>query len=464
MDPFLSALDLAAAIPAKRLSPVEVVDAYLARIDRIDPELNAVTWRRDDVVRAEARAAEQALMRGEASGPFFGVPLPVKDLTFVTGWPITFGSKAGLNHVAGFTSTVIQRYIDAGFLLLCRTNTPEFGIMCVTENHAWGATRNPWDVRRTPGGSSGGAAAAVAAGLAPVAHASDGGGSIRIPASCCGLVGLKPSRGRVSSGPFVSDVMNGGAVEGCVSRTVADTAAIYDVLGETDHHAWYNAPRFERSLREEVGRPPGRLRIAWTTTPPTGGRVDPACRDAVARAARLLEDLGHDVFEGAPSWPDPTDAIDTFLTLWNTNIAYWPIDDWDAVEPLSAADARGGRRRVHPPRQRDRATGDLAPAPLDTCGGADRRAAHRETLGRGRAHSAGEPARSGRALGGAPPAARHPRTVTDGRWVMDGRAERSSSGACAKERDRRGTSVGAARQSRRGVYWPVSIGRIVSLA
>jgi amidase len=337
MDPFLSALDLAAAIRAKRVSPVEVVDAYLARIDRLDPALNAVTWRRDDAVRAEARAAEQALMRNEATGPFFGVPLPVKDLTFVTGWPITFGSRAGLNHVAGFTSTVIQRYIDAGFLLLCRTNTPEFGIMCVTENHAWGATRNPWDVRRTPGGSSGGAAAAVAAGLAPVAHASDGGGSIRIPASCCGLGGLKPSRGRVSSGPFVSDVLNGGAVEGCVSRTVADSAAIYDVLGAADDHAWYNAPRFERPLRDEVGRPPGRLRIAWSTTPPTGGSVDPACTDAVARTARLLEDLGHDVFEGAPSWPDPTDAIDTFLTLWNTNIAYWPIDDWDAVEPLSAA-------------------------------------------------------------------------------------------------------------------------------
>jgi amidase len=337
MDAFSSALDLAAAIRTKELSPVEVVDFYLARVDELNPQLNAVTWRRDDQVREEARAAEQALMRGEAAGRFFGVPMPIKDLMDVEGWPITYGSRATLDRVAVLTANIVQMYRDAGFLLLCRTNTPEFGILCVTENDAYGATRNPWDPTRTPGGSSGGAAASVASGMAPIAHANDGGGSIRIPAGCCGLVGLKSSRGRVSSGPLVSDIMHGGAVEGCVSRTVAETAAIFDEIGKPDPHAWYNAPPPERPYSDEIGRPPGRLRIAFTTVPPTGVPVEAACVEAVDSTARLLEDLGHDVFEGAPAWPDPDEMLQHFLTVWNTGLAYWDVSDWSKVEPLSAA-------------------------------------------------------------------------------------------------------------------------------
>jgi amidase len=272
MNPFASALDLARSIREKELSPLEIVDFYLARIDALNPQLNAVTWRRDDALRAEAKAAEAALMRGEARGPFFGVPIAIKDLTFVEGWPITFGSRSAEHNVTSFTATVVQRYIEAGFLLECRTNSPEFGIMPVAENRLWGATRNPWDLARTPGGSSGGSAAAVAAGMAPIAHANDGGGSIRIPAACCGLVGLKPSRGRVSSGPLVSDVMHGGAVEGCVSHTVADTAAVLDVLSAPDPSAWYNAPAPERPFAQEVGAKPGGC--ASRSRP----RRPPACR------------------------------------------------------------------------------------------------------------------------------------------------------------------------------------------
>jgi len=337
MDAFSSALEMAAAIKAKQLSPVEAVDTYLARIESLNPVLNAVTWRRDDAVRAEAKVAEAALMRGEASGPFFGVPLAIKDLTFVEGWPISFGSRAMLDHVAVFDADIVRSFKRAGFLLLARTNTPEFGVVCVTENDAWGATRNPWNTARTPGGSSGGSAAAVAAGLAPAAHASDGGGSIRIPASCCGLVGLKPSRGRVSSGPMVSDVMSGGAVEGCVARTVADAAAVLDCIAGADPHAWYNAPDPERPFAAEVGAATGRLRIAFQTSAPTGVHVDRVCIDAVERTAATLADLGHDVFEGGPQWPSAEEVIGGFLTVWNTSMAYWGVSDWSKVEPLSRA-------------------------------------------------------------------------------------------------------------------------------
>jgi len=337
MDPFQSALELAASIRAKKISPVEAVDFYLGRIDAINPVINAVTWRRDEAVRAEAAAAERALMRGDAHGPFFGVPLAIKDLTFVEGWPMTFGSRATADFVAPFTATVMQGFRDAGFLFFARTNTPELGILCVTENDLWGATRNPWDTERTPGGSSGGAAAAVAATMAPIAHASDGGGSIRIPAACCGLVGLKCSRGRISMGPMVSDVMHGGVTEGCVSRTVADTAALYDTICQPDPGAWYNAPPLARPLLEEVGAPVGRLRVGFSTRAPTGASVDQSSLDAVHHTARLLADLGHEVFESTPDWPAPEETVAQFLTVWNTGTALWPIEDWSKVEPLTAA-------------------------------------------------------------------------------------------------------------------------------
>ncbi len=336
-DPFSSALELADLIAAKELSPVEVVDAYLARTDKLNPALNAVTWRRDEAVRREAREAERAVMNGEAKGRFFGVPMAIKDLFHIEGWPITYGSKAMADNVCWWTSNVAAAFRAAGFLFLHRTNTPEFGIVSVTENDLFGATGNPWNPGHTPGGSSGGSASAVAAGMAPIAHASDGGGSIRIPASCTGLVGLKPSRGRVSSGPLVSDVMHGGAVEGCVTRTMADTAAVLDAISGPDATAWYNAPAPARPFAHEVGANPGQLRIAYTTQAPTGAPCDPACIEAVEKTAALLQELGHEVFEGAPNWPLVDEMLPGFTTVWNTNLAYYDVKDWNLVEPLTRA-------------------------------------------------------------------------------------------------------------------------------
>lgn len=332
---FSSALEVAAAIASKEVSPVEVADFYLARLDRLNPGLNAATWRRDEDLRREAISAEERLMRGEGSGTFFGVPVPIKDLIAVEGWPITFGSRAFEHQVMSFDATVISRMREAGFLFQCRSNTPEFGILPVTENALWGPTRNPWNTDHTPGGSSGGAGSLVAAGIAPIAHASDGGGSIRIPASCSNLVGLKPSRGRVSTGPLLTEVMHGFVTEGCVSHTVADTAAFCDLISAPDPTAWYNAPAFDRPLLEEVGVAPGRLRIAYATQPPTGVPVAAECVAAVERTAALLSDLGHEVFEDAPVWPDPEHAVTPFLNVWNTGLAYWGVEDLDKVEPLS---------------------------------------------------------------------------------------------------------------------------------
>jgi len=337
MDPFVSGLDMAAAIRRGDLDPVDVVDACLSRIDSLNPALNAVIWRCDEQARAEAVRAREAIARKQPLGPLHGVPIPVKDLTDVAGWNTTFGSRAGLGRVSRMTAHVAQALRDAGAILLCRTNTPEFGTVCVTENQAHGATRNPWNTEHSPGGSSGGAAAAVASGMVPIAHANDGGGSIRIPASCCGLVGLKPSRGRVPMGPLVSDVMHGGCVEGTVTRTVADTAAALDAIATFDEGAWYNAPAPQRPFLQEVGAAPGRLRIAYSSVAPTGVPVSAECVSAVEKTARLLESLGHDVFEGEPDWPEPSDILPPFMVIWNTGSAYWDVRDWASIEPLNAA-------------------------------------------------------------------------------------------------------------------------------
>ena len=337
LDPFSSATDLAAAIRRGELDPVEVLDAYLARVDALDGRLNAVIWRNDDAARAEALTAREAVRRGAPLGPLHGVPIPIKDLTDVEGWPTTFGSRAGAGRISTSTQHIAQSFRDAGAVLAYRTNTPEFGTVCVTENDAYGATRNPWNPDHTPGGSSGGAAAAVASGMAPIAHANDGGGSIRIPASCCGLVGLKPSRGRVPNGPLVSDVMHGGAVEGTVTHAVADTALALDVAAKFDPGAWYNAPAPERPYVEEVGRDPGRLRIAFTHSAPTGVPVDDECKAAVEKTARLLEAAGHEVFEGEPEWPETSEIMPSFMVVWNTGSVYFEVDDWSKIEPLNAA-------------------------------------------------------------------------------------------------------------------------------
>ena len=259
---------------------MELVDVYLERIERLDPELNAYVTVCADEARAAARAAEDA----PAERPFHGVPLPIKDLNETAGVRTTFSSRAFADYVPAFDAAVVRRLKEAGFILLGKTNTPELGSTAVTESELNGVCRNPWDPGRTPGGSSGGAAAAVAAGLAPAAHGSDGGGSIRIPASCCGLFGIKPARGRVSPAPYGG--LEGFGTSGPIARTVLDAAALLDVMQGYETGDPYWAPPPERPFAEEVGSDPGRLRIAVTTTPPIDVPVDPVCTAAAEDAAQ----------------------------------------------------------------------------------------------------------------------------------------------------------------------------------
>ena len=332
-DIFASARRLARAIRLGELSPSEALDTCLERVDRLNPELVAVIWRNDDDARERARQATDRLARtptGERGDlpPFFGVPLPVKDLTAVAGWPVTYGSWAAPDRPSEESALVVEAFERGGFLLTGRTNTPEFGPITAAENLRYGVSRNPWDRDRTPGGSSGGAAAAVAAGMFPVAHANDGGGSIRIPASCCGLVGLKVSRGRV---PNRVNSWEGGSVEGVVTRDVADTAAVLDVISGFDRGLWYNAPPPERPFADEVGSDPGSLRVGLVETAPFGLPLDQACLDAVRHAGQLLESLGHRV---APvSFEIRDEFLAAFLNVVNSGLADYDDIDWDRAEP-----------------------------------------------------------------------------------------------------------------------------------
>lgn len=299
MDPFDSAVNLAKAVRSKQLSPVEIIETYLERIDRHNPDINAFIWRNDDEVRAAARRAEHAVTTGESLPPFHGVPIPIKDLNSVAGQPNTFGSLGVSDAPVQESDLSIALLQEAGFVFMGRTNTPEMGPMSVTENRRYGITLNPWDTWHTPGGSSGGAAAAVAAGMAPVAQASDGGGSIRMPSSCCGLVGLKPSRGRV---PMRVPAWEHSATDGAITRHVEDAAALLDVMSTPDRLAWYHAPPPERPFGEEVGRDSGPLSIGLVLDAPTGVPVHPECADAALALAKVLETMGHNVHPVAPTF------------------------------------------------------------------------------------------------------------------------------------------------------------------
>jgi amidase len=297
---FLSATEQADLVRRGEVDWRELVDLYLARIDRLDGTLNAFV--------TVCREPEEP-----RDGPFRGVPLPIKDLQETAGIRTTFSSRAYADYVPDFDVAVVRRLKEAGFVVLGKTNTPELGITAVTESQLNGVCRNPWDTSRTPGGSSGGAAAAVAAGLAPAAHGTDGGGSIRIPASCCGVLGLKPARGRVSLAPYGGH--EGFSTSGPLVRTVQDAAALLDVIAgyETGDPWW--APPPERPFAEEVGADPGRLRVALTTTPPIDAEVAPECVAAAEDAAALLAGLGHSVEEKTPPWADGR-LIDLFMTVW----------------------------------------------------------------------------------------------------------------------------------------------------
>ena len=346
-------LELADALRDMELSATELLDACLAEVDRLNGELNAVVYRDDDAVRATARDADERLAAGD-DAPFLGVPMPIKDLTEVHGWPLSYGSRGRTDEPwEGPSELCVDAFQRAGFVVACKTNTPEFGHITATENLRFGPSRNPWDPQRTPGGSSGGAASATAGGMFPAAHANDGGGSIRIPASECGLVGLKPTRARVSQGPLIGEGWAGGTIDGSVARTVRDAAGVLDVISARMPGEPYYAPPLPGPLAHEVGADPGRLRIGVVDHAGDERFLDdPQCRAAVAAAARLLESLGHHV---AQSWPaamfeheftryfTAIIAADTEATFRAFEAALGrPIGDAE-IEPRNAAYRQAGR-------------------------------------------------------------------------------------------------------------------------
>lgn len=285
-------LGLAKLVRSKEVTPLELVDAAIARIEKHNPKLNAVIFSAFDQARDEAK-------KGVAAGPFQGVPFLLKDIMGDReGWPTTQGMRFMQGIPAPVTSTLTQRFMNAGCIPLGKTNVPEIGSMPVTESVAYGPCRNPWNTDYTPGGSSGGSAAAVAAGIVPLAHANDGGGSIRIPAASCGLVGLKPSRQRNPKGPIIGDAMGGLAEEHVVSRTVRDTAAMLDCTAGPELGDPYFAPPQSASYLKDSQTPPRALKVGlFTTNLRTGTPVDPQLVAAAQETGKLLEGLGHHVEE-----------------------------------------------------------------------------------------------------------------------------------------------------------------------
>jgi Asp-tRNA(Asn)/Glu-tRNA(Gln) amidotransferase A subunit family amidase len=287
-------LGLAELIQTKEATPEEVLAATLERIDARNPATNAVVTRMDDHARAAIRA-------GLPDGPFKGVPYLLKDLgALYTGVVTSYGSRLFTSNVADHDSEIVTRMKRAGLVIVGKSNTPELGIAPSTEPRLFGPTRNPWSLGHSAGGSSGGAAAAVAAGMLPMAHATDGGGSIRIPASACGLFGLKPTRARNPMGPDAGEGWSGASIGHAVTWSVRDSAALLDATSGPDIGDPYWAPPPARPFLEEVGRDPGRLRIALTTTPWLAGPVDPECVEAARGAAKLCASLGHHIEEARP--------------------------------------------------------------------------------------------------------------------------------------------------------------------
>src|SRR5574341_2663895 len=346
---FMDATAQAELVSSGQASPRELVDAAIQRIEKLDGELNAVVTRLFEKARAAADGELPA-------GPLRGVPFLLKDLGALSrGDPYAAGVKAARRegYVADHDSVVTERFRAAGLVCLGRTNTPELGLVPTTESEAYGPCRNPWDRGRSTGGSSGGSAAAVASGMVPVAHASDGGGSIRIPASECGLVGLKPSRGRVPLWPDVAEGWGGLAVQLAVSRSVRDTAAMLDIAAGPCPGDLHTPPPPWRSWLEEVGADPGRLRIGLLTRAPDQSTpTHPECVAATEETARLLESLGHAVEPEYPGGLSDPQISQAFLPCYGTWTAL-ELDWWaqllgrpltaDDVEPTTWAVAEVGR-------------------------------------------------------------------------------------------------------------------------
>lgn len=323
----------------KEVKPLELVEAAIERIGRLNPTLNAVVTPLYDESRALA-ADERKL----PEGPFRGVPYLLKDLfAACAGVPLTSGSAFLRQYVPGYDSELVGRLKRAGLVILGKTNTCELGLLATTEPRLFGASRNPWNTERTTGGSSGGSCAAVASRMVPMAHANDGAGSIRIPASCCGVFGLKPTRGRISLAPDAGDIMGGLAAEHAVTRSVRDSAALLDAtLGAAPGDPYF-APPPARPYLEEVKRAPGRLRIALVRSSFVATPVHADCARAAEDAAKLCVDLGHDVVEDAPKL-DGQAFVEAFMTVWaagcaagmegSAKITGQPLRE-DSFEPLT---------------------------------------------------------------------------------------------------------------------------------
>jgi amidase len=319
----LTALEQAAAVKAREVSPVELVEHYLDRIDRHSDAVGAFVTVTAEAARAAARVAEQAVVAGVELPALAGVPIAIKDLNAVAGVPMTLGTAAFAPLRPDYDDHVVTRLRAAGTISLGKSATPEFGLPCYTEPDGMPPARTPWDLTRSAGGSSGGAGAAVAAGLVPFAQGSDGGGSVRIPASVCGLVGIKVSRGRISNGPLLGDVTGLGC-NGPLARTVADAVAMLDAMAGPMPGDPHWAPPPAEPFAAAVGRDPGRLRIGRHRTPVIADTpVDGDCVTAWEETSSLLDSLGHDV-EDIPS-PFPPDLLPTFLVVWSASAAAVPV-------------------------------------------------------------------------------------------------------------------------------------------
>ncbi|WP_254716490.1 amidase [Actinomadura sp. WMMB 499] len=334
----LGVREAAAAVRARELSPVELADHYLERIERLNPRVGAYVTVTADLAREQARAAEKAVLDAADPAelpPLLGVPIPIKDLNLVAGVRATLGSAA-FADLDGFADDSVVRLLrDAGSVMPGKTTTPEFGLPCYTESPVAPPARTPWDESRSAGGSSGGAAAAVAAGLAPAAQGSDGGGSIRIPSSACGLFGIKPTRGRISQGPVNADLF-GLATNGPIARSVRDAALLLDVMAAPMYGDLYRAPAPEGTFLSFADRPPGRLRIARSIEPAVpGATVHPDCVAAYEEASALLEELGHEVVD-LPR-VDASDLLPHFETLWAAMATTTPVppESEHLLQPLT---------------------------------------------------------------------------------------------------------------------------------
>lgn len=318
---FLDATAQAALVRKKEVTAAEMVDAAIDRIERLNPELNAV-------ITPLYERAQEAAAEAPIDAPFAGVPFLLKDIVAEhEGTPLSEGSALLAGHYTSPSdSELVRRYREAGLIILGKTNTPEFALMPTTEPRQFGPCRNPWNTSMTAGGSSGGSTAAVASGMVAAAHANDGGGSIRVPSSCCGLVGLKPTRNRNSLGPAYGDVANGLLCEHVVTRSVRDSAAILDVTAGPLAGDPYAPALPKRSYAEEAARAPGRLRIGLGTMPLVGEPAHADCVAAAESAAKLCEELGHEVVEASPS-VDGRRLFKAFGNVW-AGFLCWAVKDW----------------------------------------------------------------------------------------------------------------------------------------